>query len=74
MFSYILVVSTGNILFISISLMLKAQKMQSIGSSAILANIFKNYLKMQKYGGFYSTVQKFHWLVCIGVLSSWHCE
>ena len=52
MFSYILVVSTGNILFISNSLMLKAQKMQSIGSSAILADIFKNYLKMQKYGGF----------------------
>ena len=32
--------------------MLKARKMQSIASSAILANLFKNCL-VQKYGGFF---------------------
>ena len=43
--------------------MLKARKMQSIASSAILANLLKIYL-VQKYGAamvaFFSTVQKFH--------------
>ena len=52
MFSYILVVSTGYILLISIYPMLKARKMKSIASSAIFANLFKNYFRVQKYGGF----------------------
>ena len=52
MFSYILVVSTGYILLISICPMLKARKMKSIASSAIFANLFKNYFRVQKYGGF----------------------
>ena len=47
MFSYTLVVSTGYILVISICPMLKAGKMQSISSSAILANLFKNYFKLR---------------------------
>ena len=48
MFSYILVVSTGYILLISIYRMLKAGKMQSIASSATLGNLFKNYFKGAK--------------------------
>ena len=53
MFSYILVVSTGYILLISICPMLKTKKkMKSIASSAIFANLFKNYFRVQKYGGF----------------------
>ena len=48
MFSYILVVSTGYILLISICPMLKAGKLQSITSSAILANLFKNYFEGAK--------------------------
>ena len=52
MFSYILVVSTGYILLISICPMLKAGKLQSITSSAILANLFKNYFEGAKYGAF----------------------
>ena len=52
MFSYILVVSAGYILLISICPMLKARKMESIASSAIFANLFKNYFRAQKYGGF----------------------
>ena len=53
MFSYILVVSTGYILLISICPMLKTGKMQSIASSATLANLSKNYFKGAKiYGGF----------------------
>ena len=51
MFSYILVVYTGYILLISICPMLKATKMESIASSAIFANLFKNYFGVQKYGG-----------------------
>ena len=43
MFSYILVVYTGSIQSISICLMLKAGTLQSIASSAILQNLFKNY-------------------------------
>ena len=43
MFSFILVVSTGPILLISVCPMLKAGKMKSVASSAILANLFKNY-------------------------------
>ena len=43
MFSYILVLSTGYILLISIGPMLKTGKVQSIASSAALANLFKNY-------------------------------
>ena len=42
MFSYILLVSTDYILLISICPMLKTGKMQSIASSAILANLFEN--------------------------------
>ena len=62
MFSYILAVSTGFILLISIGPMLKAGQMESIASSAILANLFKNFFKVQKCGGFIfcSVVQKFH--------------
>ena len=41
MFSYILVVSAGYILLISICPMLKAGKLHSLASSAILANLFK---------------------------------
>ena len=52
MSSYILVVPTGFILLISICPMLKAKKMKSIASSAIFANLFKNYFRVQKYGGF----------------------
>ena len=52
MFSYILVVSIGYILLISICPMLKARKMKSIASSSIFANLFKNYIYVQKYGGF----------------------
>ena len=48
MFSYILVVSTGYILLISVCPMLKAGKMQSIARSAILANLFKNCFKGAK--------------------------
>ena len=51
MFSYILVVS-GHILLISICPMLKAGKMNSIASSAIFANLFNDYFRVQKYGGF----------------------
>ena len=61
MFSYILVVSTSYILLISICPMLK------IGKLAILAILFKNYFKGGKnMVTFYSTVQKFHWLFCVG--------
>ena len=45
MFSCILVVSTGYILLISICAKLKAGKLYSIASSAILTNLFKNYFK-----------------------------
>ena len=62
MFSYILVVSTGYILLISICPMLKARKMKSIASSAIFANLFKNYFSKNMVA-FYSTVQKFHRLI-----------
>ena len=48
MVSYILVVSTGYISLISICPMLKTGKLQSIASSAILANLFKNYFKGAK--------------------------
>ena len=43
MLSYILVVSTGYVLLLSIYPMLKAGKMHSTASSAILSNLFKNY-------------------------------
>ena len=54
MFSYILVPSTGYILLISICRMLKlkARKIKSIASSAIFANLFENYSRVQKYGDF----------------------
>ena len=52
MLSYILVVSTCYIPFISICPMLKAKKMKSVASSAIFANFVKNYFRVQKYGGF----------------------
>ena len=52
MFSYILVVSTGYILLISICPMIKARKMKSMASSSIFANLFRNYFRVQKYGGF----------------------
>ena len=76
MFSYILAVSRGYILVSSICPMLKAGKLQSIASSAILAILFENYFKRQKYamGAFCSTVQKFHLLFCVGSLNSHHWE
>ena len=54
MFSCILVVSTDYILLISFCPMskLKARKIKSIVSRAILANLFENYFIVQKYGGF----------------------
>ena len=55
MFSYILVVSTGYILLISIYPMLKARKMKSIASSAIFANL-KITLGCQNMVAFYSAV------------------
>ena len=45
MFSYISVVSTGHNRLISICPMVKAGNLYSIASSAILANLFKNYFK-----------------------------
>ena len=62
MFSYILLVSTGYILLISICPMLKTGKMQSIASSAILANLFKNYF-VQKCGGFFLNCTKISLIV-----------
>ena len=44
----IIVVFAGYILLISICPMLKAGKLQSITSSAILANLFKNYFEGAK--------------------------
>ena len=44
-FNHILVVSTGYILSISIGPVLKGGKLQSITSSAILGNLFKDYFK-----------------------------
>ena len=55
MFSYILVVSTGYILLISIYPMSKARKMKSISSSAIFANL-KVTLGCQNMVAFYSVV------------------
>ena len=52
MFSYILVVSRGYILLISICPMLKAGKLHIMASCAILAILFKNYFKGAKYGWF----------------------
>ena len=48
MFSYILVVSTGSILLISISTILKARKLDCIASSALLVKLFRNYFKGAK--------------------------
>ena len=48
MFNYILVFSPGYILLISICPRLKAGKIQSIASSAILANLLKKYFKDKK--------------------------
>ena len=61
-----LVVSSGYILLISICPMLKARKMKSIASSAIIANLFKNYFRVQKYGGFLLTCTKIY----VGVLNT----
>ena len=76
MFSYILVVSTGYILLISIwsMLKLKARKIKSIASSAIFANLFENYFRVQKYGGFLLNCTKILLTVCVGDLNSRHCE
>ena len=51
MFTYILVVSPGFILLISICPMLKAGKLQSKASAATLANLFKNCIKGAKISG-----------------------
>ena len=48
MLSYISVVSTGYVLLISICLMVKAEKLHSITSSAILANFQKYYFKVAR--------------------------
>ena len=58
MFSYILIVSTGYILLISICPMLKARKMKSIAGSPIFANLSKIYFSVQKYGGFLLNCKK----------------
>ena len=71
MLNYIVVVSRGYILLISICPMLKAGKLHIIDSC-----LFKNYFK-EGGGGmvvFCSTVQKFHWLFCVVNLYSRHCE
>ena len=72
MFSYILVVSTGHILLISICPMLKAGKMNSIASSAIFANLFNDYFRVQKYGGFLLISTKIS--TVSGVINSRHYE
>ena len=72
MFSYILVVSTGYILLISICPMLKAGKMNSIASSAIFANLFSDYFRVQKYGGFLLISTKIS--TVSGVINSRHYE
>ena len=71
MFSYILVVSTGYILLISICPMLKARKIRSLASSAIFANLFENYFQVQKYGGFLLNCTK---ILLFCVLNSQHCQ
>ena len=72
MFSYILVVSAGYILLISICPMLKAGKMNSIASSAIFANLFNDYFRVQKYGGFLLISTKIS--TVSGVINSRHYE
>ena len=60
MFSYILVVSTGHVLLISIFCpMLKTGKMQSIASSAIPADLFKNYFKGAKIWCLFTQLYKY---------------
>ena len=56
MFRYILVVSTGYVLLICP--MLKARKMKSIASSAIFANLFKNYFKGAKIWCLFAVLYK----------------
>ena len=75
MFSYILAVSTGYILLISICPMLKTGKMQSMASSVILANLFKNYLNGAKICWLFAQLYK-NFIDCffVGVLNSRHCE
>ena len=58
MFIYILVVSTGYILLISICPMLKTGKMQSVPSSATLGNLFKNYFKGAKIWWLFAQLYK----------------
>ena len=58
MFRYILVVSTGYILLISICSVLKAGKMQSIASSALLTNLFKNYFRGAKIWWLFAQLYK----------------
>ena len=58
MSSYILVVSTGYILLISICSVLKAGKMQSIASSALLTNLFKNYFRGAKIWWLFAQLYK----------------
>ena len=58
MSSYILVVSTGYILLISICSVLKAGKMQSIASSALLINLFKNYFRGAKIWWLFAQLYK----------------
>ena len=70
MFSYILVVSTGYILLISICPMLKARKMKSIATSSIFANLFKN-LGCKNMVAFYMHIQNlidcFVFWICIAI-------
>ena len=58
MFNYILIVSTGYILLISICPMLKAGKLHSVASSAILGNLFKNCFKGAKIWWLFAQLYK----------------
>ena len=75
MFNYILVVSTGYILLISVRPMLKVKKKKKVLLAVLYLQIYlKITLGCKSMVAFYSTVQKFHWLFCVGVLNSQHCE
>ena len=56
MFSYVLVVSTGYILLISICPMLTARKIKSIASSSVFVNLFKNHFRGKNMVAFYLIV------------------
>ena len=70
---YFRVVSAGYILLISICPMLKVGKLHSIASSAILANLLKNYFKGARIWWLFAQLYK-NCIDCFGSLSSQHCE